>query len=135
MKQIFLAVAIFLFFNACSDGNRPEINGMWQLKTVEDENKNSQIIDTIFYSFQRQAIFSYTILKEEEGKPATYSILYGYINFPEENQLLIQLDKNYLWGKSLLPWDGEGTTFDIVQLNSRHLVLRQDGKTYNFIKY
>jgi hypothetical protein len=141
MKQIFLAVAIFLFFNACSDGDRPEINGMWQLKTIQNVNKNSQTVDTIFYSFQRQAIFSYTILMEEEGRPATYSILYGYIDFPEEDQLHILLDKNYNGNAKLLPWNWDvenvtnDVTYDIIKLDSKSLILFNNNKTYHFIKY
>jgi hypothetical protein len=114
---------------------------MWQLKTIQDENKNVETIDTIYYSFQRQAIFSCTLLHEKENEAATATVIYGYIDFPDNNHLHIQLDKNQKGEKYLLPWNwGEETPVselihDIVKLDSKNMVLSHNGKTYNFIKY
>jgi hypothetical protein len=145
MKNLIFTGAIMLaFFYACSDGNRPEINGMWQLKTIQDENQDTQTVDTIFYSFQRQAIFAYTLLREKEGEPATSAIVYGFIDFPDDNHLHIQIDKNYKEDANLLKllpwnWDAENVTndvtYDIIKLDSKSLILFNKKKTYHFIKY
>jgi hypothetical protein len=137
---VLLLLAILVFSNACCDGDRPEINGMWQLKTIQDENRNSQIQDTIFYSFQRQSIFSYTQLHEKEGQPSRSTIVYGYIDFPDNNHLHILLDKIHKQ-YDLLPWNwgkefpSNDVTYDLIKLDSKKLILFHDGKTYNFIKY
>jgi hypothetical protein len=132
---------LLLLFGACSDGNKPEINGMWQLKTIQDENQNIRNFDTIFYSFQRQSIFSYTEVHEREGEAATSTIIYGYIDFPENDLLHIQLDKGYYGAARLLPWNwGKENplyeaTHDILKLDSKNLILFYNKKTYSFIKY
>ncbi|MDR2691501.1 MAG: hypothetical protein LBB73_04280, partial [Dysgonamonadaceae bacterium] len=95
MKQLlFLIFTPLVFFATCSDGDKPAINGMWQLKAIED-SLHTIPVDTIFYSFQRQSIFSYTILQEKESLPATTTVIYGFIDFPDNNHLHIQLDKNH----------------------------------------
>jgi hypothetical protein len=139
LLPIFVLIAVF---QACSDGDRPEINGMWQLKTIQEENQNAQTVDTVFYSFQRQSIFSYTLLYEQEGKASTTVVIYGYIDFPEQNRLHIQADKDSrYYENALLPWNWgkekpeNDVTYDIIKLDSKKLVLFHDGKTYHFIKY
>jgi hypothetical protein len=139
---IFSGIFVLIFFNACLDGDKPEINGMWQLKTIQGENSGNGIIDTIFYSFQRQSLFAYTELYETGGKPATSSIIYGYIDFAQgDNRLHIQLDEKYNGSAGLLLWNrGEespldSVTYDIVKLDSKYLRLFHKGKTYNFIRY
>jgi hypothetical protein len=136
-----IILALFLL-STCSDGNKPEINGMWQLKTIRDENnKHTQYFDTIFYAFQRQSIFSYTQLHEREGEAATSTIIYGYIDFPDNDHLHILPDKGYNNSIQLLPWNWgkenpyNEATHDIVQLDSKNLVLYYDNRTYSFIKY
>jgi hypothetical protein len=124
-RWIFLIVILFCF-SSCLDFDLPNVNGMWQLKTIQDENENTQTVDTLFYSFQRQAIFSCTILKEKENEAATSIVIYGFIDFPDNNQLHIQLDEK----------EGEiDITYNIVELDSKKMVLFNDGKTYNFVKY
>ena len=131
MKQLLFAIFIpFLFFVACSDGDNPAINGMWQLKTIEDSTRAVQQVDTIFYAFQRQAIFSYTVLYGEEA-----SILYGFIDFPNNDHLHILLDKSYYSQASFVLWKDTGTVYDIIRLDAKHLTLSQSGTYYYFNKY
>jgi hypothetical protein len=142
---VLVGVVLFTFFTACNDDNLPDINGMWQLKTIEEDNHPTQTIDTIFYSFQRQAIFEYTLLHEEENLPATYTAICGYIDFPNNDHLHIQMDKSVFINKvtgekeyfqlDKLLWKEEETTYEINELNSKKLKLRQNGVDYNFIKY
>jgi hypothetical protein len=143
MKKLFFFIFVpFAFLGACSDGDMPAINGMWQLKSIEDANRTIQPIDTIFYAFQRQSIFSYTLLQEQENRPATSIVIYGFIDFPAHDRLHIQLDKDAKYYKNaLLPWNwGEKSPendviYDIVKLNSKNLILFHDKKTYYFVKY
>jgi hypothetical protein len=141
-KRWFFLIITSLCLSSCLDFDLPNVNGMWQLKTIQDENETIQTIDTVFYSFQRQAIFSYTILYEKEKKAAPTEVIYGYVEFPNSNQLHILLDEKEIakYGKTLNEklwfWEGEtNVTYDIVKLDSKKMVLFNGGKTYNFIKH
>ncbi|MDR3267119.1 MAG: lipocalin-like domain-containing protein [Tannerella sp.] len=134
-KLLFLFPIILVFINACSDGDMPDINGMWQLKTIEDANHNVWSIDTVFYAFQRQSVFSYTILHEEEDNSAAALQIYGFIDFPDNDHLHIQLDKAYYEHIYYVFWKNTEITYDIVQLDSKRLVLSQNGEIYHFKKF
>ena len=133
--KIWGGMIALLFFISCNDTDIPNVNGMWQLKTIEDENHVISPIDTIFYSFQRQAIFSYTILHEKENVAATAEILFGYVNFPSDKKMLIQLDKRYHVLQSKTFWNDSVVTYDILQLSAKKMVLSEDNKIYSFVKY
>lgn len=136
MKQLlFLMFIPFVFFTACSDGDMPAINGMWQLKTIEDSARAVQSVDTVFYAFQRQSIFSYTVLYEHENQPATATQIYGYIDFPDSDHLHIRLDENYYNQESFVLWKDTGVVYDIIRLDAKHLTLSQNGTCYYFNKY
>jgi hypothetical protein len=134
-KYGFFGCLLLLIFASCLDPELPHINGMWQLKTITDSNNQISSVDTIYYSFQRQAIFSYTIINNNSDAPQT-TIIYGYIDFPDDDKLHILLDKSYQnkYDKLLL-WKGIETAYDIVKLNSKDMILKQDDKTYHFIKF
>ncbi|MDR0413473.1 MAG: lipocalin-like domain-containing protein [Dysgonamonadaceae bacterium] len=138
-KQWIPLIAVTLILSSCLDFDLPNVNGMWQLKTIQSEDGNIQAVDTIFYSFQRQAIFSYTILHEREQQAAVAEVIYGYVEFPGSGQLHLLLDeKEEERGRleKLLLWEGENkVTYHIVKLNSKRMVLARNNKTYNFIKY
>jgi hypothetical protein len=133
MKQLLFIFASLLIFAACSDGDKPVINGMWQLKTIEDNtHTHVQTVDTIFYAFQRQSIFSYTVLLENGGYPAS-NVIYGYIDFPDPDHLHILLDEKYQ-GYNVL-WQGIEVTYDIIRLDSKRMTLLSEGTYYYFNKY
>ena len=134
-KYLLLIGFVILFFTACLDTNLPNVNGMWQLKHIESEDGNIQSVDTIYYSFQRQAVFSYTELYE--GNPSTAQVLYGFVYFPEDKKIHIQMDKGYTEAHciSSLIWRGTNVTYDILKLNSKEMILFSEGKTYKFIKF
>ncbi|GHT04089.1 hypothetical protein FACS189423_06250 [Bacteroidia bacterium] len=134
-KRWFPGIVGLLFLISCLDPDLPHINGMWQLKTIADEGGNVQTVDTAFYSFQRQALFSYTLLNGNMNLPEPTQIVYGYIDFPAENKLHIQIDANQYDLLFLLPWHDQQVTYDILKLNSKELILGQDGTHYNFIKF
>jgi hypothetical protein len=142
MKYLIALTGILLSLTAClPDNGKPEINGMWQLKTLSDENQNTQTVDTVFYSFQRQAVFSCTLLHENAA--ANYSVIYGYMDFPDDAHLHVLLDKGYFERAHLLPWNWGGdnkaneVVYDIITLNAKRMVLFHPGKNilYSFIKY
>lgn len=137
-KRLLWGILLIPLLAACVDGNLPNVNGMWQLKTIQDENGNTQKVDTVFFSFQRQAIFSCTILNGDTTIfPDPTAIVYGYIDFPVKDKLHIQLDKMYegQYYRELLLWEGMQTEFDIVRLSSKELILRQEERRYNFVKF
>jgi len=139
IKTIFRFLPVFwLLFVciACTEENTHSINGMWQLKTVQDESGGAiSTVDTIFFAFQRSVIFSYTIIYEEEGEPATTEIIYGYDDFSSGNKLHILIDDNYDWRIPLLFWNSKEVTFDVLEMTTRKLTLRWDGKVYKFDKF
>jgi hypothetical protein len=139
-KQWLWGILLVPLLISCLDFDLPRVNGMWQLKTIQDENANVQVVDTIYYSFQRQAIFSYTILNGDISKPYSTVVIHGYVDFPDQDKLHIQIDKliapgylAYLEDKIL--WNGMETDYDIVKLNSKEMILGQNGKLYKFIKF
>lgn len=135
MKHLlFLLFIPLVFFTVCSDGDKPAINGMWQLKTIEN-GLHVQPVDTVFYSFQRQSIFSYTLLQEKESLPATYTVIYGFIDFPDDNHLHIRLDKNHYRQASCVLWKDTSVVYDIIRLDAKYLTLSQNGIFYHFNKY
>ncbi|MDR0864699.1 MAG: lipocalin-like domain-containing protein [Candidatus Symbiothrix sp.] len=136
-NYLFGGILILAFLTACQDADLPKVNGMWQLKTIQEKDHTTQAVDTVYFSFQRQAIFSYTLLNGDTSKPNSTVIIYGYVDFPAENKMHIQLDKNNLNGyhTSRVLWKGEQVTYDILKLNSKELILGQEGTRYHFIKF
>jgi hypothetical protein len=110
---------------------------MWQLHTIQDENNRIEMVDTIFYAFQRQTLFSYTIIDEEVGRSDQ---IYGYIDFPDNDHLHILLDERFHDCCRPAIWEVNGKrqiaiTYAIVRLDSKHLTLSHDKKTYHFTKF
>jgi hypothetical protein len=132
---------------------------MWQLKTVENTD-GKHPVDTIFYSFQYQRIFSVTILNADHikswnsGDPTV--VIYGYTHFTADNQLTLDINKpedvyqaespenNYrkddYW--KFIPWatpdrTKSSATLTIKKQTSKELVLKQEdtNSTYSFIKF
>ncbi|MDR0543222.1 MAG: lipocalin-like domain-containing protein [Dysgonamonadaceae bacterium] len=126
---------------SCIDFNLPLIDGMWQLKTVEDAG-GKHPVDTIFYSFQYQRIFSQTVLNAKPYNPDNpNAYIYGFTDFSVKDKVTLSLNhgaEGDYWYQ-LLIWnvetEGETATFDIVRYNSKELILRRNGSTYNFIKF
>ncbi len=140
-KGLFLVLLLcFIGVYSCSDDIGHQINGQWQLKTV-DENGVSTKVDTIFYSFQRGSIFSFTTLVNENEA----WISYGYVNVLSDNQLLISMDTtknadgNYQIithnFKELSGWNNLYNTFMVESIDGKNMVLSSEGKIYSFKKH
>ena len=116
------------------------MDGMWQLKTVQDMDGNIIPVDTIYYSFQREVVFSFTVL--ENPKFALYPI-YGYMDMPSDNKVHVLIDMqtgendNFEYFLSLSGWSSANVVFDIKKYNKSDLILFDsgNGKTYTLKKY
>jgi hypothetical protein len=138
-KVLFPLVIVCALCASCVDSDLPNVNGMWQLKTIEAADGSSHPVDTIFYSFQYQRIFSQTVLNANPHNPNNPTVcIYGYTDFSVKDKLTLSLNHGDDVS-NLLIWDveqGEKTvTIDIVRHNSKKLILRRNGSTYNFIKF
>jgi len=139
MKKIFFCILLLLLSVSCFKYKHYRLEGMWQLKTVQDTNGNTVQVDTVFYSFQREALFSFTLL--ENPKEAT--IFYGYVDMPADNKVHVKIDRNmhgnddFEWFLSLSGWSSADLVFDIENNRHENLVLfdSENGKRYTFKKY
>jgi len=126
---------------SCDRYKNYRLDGMWQLKTVEDINGNKTKVDTIYYSFQRETIFSLTILKD--SKYALTAPKYGYMDMPSNDKVHILIDRannnkdNYSQFLSLSGWSSYDITFDIKNDSNNNLVLFDsgNGKTFTLKKF
>ena len=114
---------------SCNDDTSHQLNGMWQLKGVSNEDKNIVSVDSVFYGFQSERIFSFTILKSDDES----DIYYGYIDFPTDNTIHIAIDRNYQKEQFLKysGWNGFSETFSLViNNNEATLVSEANQKAY-----
>jgi hypothetical protein len=105
---------------------------MWQLKTIEDADGSSHPVDTIFYSFQRQTLFAYTVLNYWPERPDPILLVYGSIDLSVADRLTIHIPND--WKKDVL-WQDSIITYTIRQLNAKKMVLEQEDVKYHFIKF
>ena len=134
MKKIFLILICFLGLYACSDDVEDQMDGFWQLKTIEKDGEISQV-DTVFYGFQRKALFSYTITSPTDPNETILS--YGYIQYPTENEILITMDPRSVFYdfSTLTGWESTEEKFTIESVNSKNLILKNGNKTYFFKRF
>ena len=89
--KLLIVVLVAFVYYACSNETSHKINGYWQLQHVTYPNGKIEFVDTVFYAFQNQAVFSFTTLINADST----SISYGYLDLPEENQIYIKMDLNH----------------------------------------
>ncbi len=143
MKKILFILLAFSFCFSCSDEPEHRMSGMWQLKTVNVSGHESRV-DTVFYSFQRGVVFSFTVLLNENETLVSY----GYLDFPSEKEMIVSLDTtknssgNYININEELVnqygWSNDNKyekTFLIERLSSKKMVLSSEGTIYSFNKY
>lgn len=136
-RLLFFCTCLVLFLTACEDRDIPNMNGMWQLKTIEQADRTTIAIDTIYYSFQRQAIFSYTRLTTDNwGHESTY-VLYGYVDYPSEDKMHILIDSRFDHPSyhDMLLWKGQEVEYNIISLSSKELILGYNDEKYYFTKF
>ena len=149
-KNLFFGILSLLLLASCDNSKSYGLNidnyknypldGMWQLKTVKDANGNEDQVDTVYYSFHREAIFSFTIT--ENSKSSLYPF-YGYMDMPSNNKVHVLMNgistepdliELFL---SLSGWSSADIIFDIEKYNQSNLVLFDSGtgKTYTLKKF
>jgi len=116
-----------------------KLDGMWQLKTVQDMEGNKIHVDTIYYSFQRETIFSFTVL----SNPKSAFVIYGYADMPSGNKVHVLIDNkssgddDFQRFLRLSGWSYADIVFHIEKYNKSNLVLFDsgNGKTYTLKKF
>ena len=142
MKKIVLFFCLLMpvLLVSCDIYKNYELDGMWQLKTVQDIDGKVVQVDTVYYSFHREITFSFTVL--ENPKQALYPF-YGYIDMPSGNKVHVLIDNKWKDDNRierflrLSGWSSADVTFDIKKYNSSDLVLFDagNGKTYTLKKF
>jgi hypothetical protein len=119
------------WFVACSDDIESRIEGQWQLKTMEENGVVSQV-DTVFYSFMRGRVFSYTLLTN----PDETLVYYGYVDNLSEEKIPINIDNAYIDDlMKISDWQRKQRTFDVLHVNDKNLTLSADNKIYSFKRH
>ena len=146
MKKILLCSLLLFLFLSCEQINNQidnyknyRLDGMWQLKTVGNVDGNTIPVDTVYYSFQRETVFSFTLLEN----PQKATVVYGYLDMPSSDRVHVLIDKNSAFGGdinlflNLSGWSSADVVFDIKKYNHSDLVLFDsgNGKTYTLKKF
>ena len=118
---------------ACGDSLERQLEGKWQLKTVE-QNGQIETVDTVWYNFQN-SLFEYQVYV-----PAIDSVrnMYGYKTLVDDQHLELELVSYFITIKDFLPltdWSSSKRTFQIEESSGSRLTLSSEGKTYTFKKY
>ena len=118
---------------ACGDSLERQLEGKWQLKTVE-QNGQIETVDTVWYNFQN-SLFEYQVYV-----PTIDSVrnMYGYKTLVDDQHLELELVSYFITIKDFLPitdWSAPKRTFQIEESTGSRLTLSSEGKTYIFKKY
>ena len=118
---------------AFGDSLERQLEGKWQLKTVE-QNGQIETVDTVWYNFQN-SLFEYQVYV-----PAIDSVrnMYGYKTLVDDQHLELELVSYFITIKDFLPitdWSAPKRTFQIEESTGSRLTLSSEGKTYIFKKY
>ena len=139
-NKILFSILSALLFVSCDNYKNYRLDGMWQLKTIQDRNGNEVSVDTVYYSFQRETVFSFTVL--ENPSYANYPFC-GYMDMPSDNKVHVLIDSNSAGNDnfkrflSISGWSSADIIFDIIKNNHANLVLFDSGnrKTYTLKKF
>ena len=140
-KSIFLLLVTIIVFISCSDNIQHKMNGFWQLQEITHPDGTMFVMDSIFYAFQRETLFSFTVMNDAESS----SISYGFIQYPDPNHIIIAMDTTGLSQGGMTNvdndfllrsgWNDYRDTFNI-KLNGKNLYLTDNyNKKYSFRKY
>jgi len=133
--QFVIVLFIFyLLFSGCENEISDQLQGKWQLKTVEEAGHLTSV-DTVWYNFQSESLFMYQIYHPVVD---TFSWLYGYKTQPESNIIHLEFINWTVAKENFLPftdWKEPARTFSVDKVNRKQLVLKSDEKTYIFDRY
>ena len=132
-KRMIALCGSLLSLIACGDSLERQLEGKWQLKTVE-QNGQIETVDTVWYNFQN-SLFEYQVYV-----PAIDSVrnMYGYKTLVDDQHLELELVSYFITIKDFLPitdWSAPKRTFQIEESTGSRLTLSSEGKTYIFKKY
>ena len=133
LKRMIALCGGLLSLIACGDSLERQLEGKWQLKTVE-QNGQIETVDTVWYNFQN-SLFEYQVYV-----PAIDSVrnMYGYKTLVDDQHLELELVSYFITIKDFLPitdWSAPKRTFQIEESTGSRLTLSSEGKTYTFKKY
>ena len=133
LKRMIALCGGLLSLIACGDSLERQLEGKWQLKTVE-QNGQVETVDTVWYNFQN-SLFEYQVYV-----PAIDSVrnMYGYKTLADDRHLELELVSHFITIKDFLPltdWSSYKRTFQIEESTGSRLILSSEGKTYTFKKY
>ena len=133
LKRMIALCGGLLSLIACGDSLERQLEGKWQLKTVE-QNGQIETVDTVWYNFQN-SLFEYQVYV-----PAIDSVrnMYGYKTLVDDQHLELELVSYFITIKDFLPitdWSAPKRTFQIEESTGSRLTLSSEGKTYIFKKY
>ena len=133
LKRMIALCGGLLSLIACGDSLERQLEGKWQLKTVE-QNGQIETVDTVWYNFQN-SLFEYQVYV-----PAIDSVrnMYGYKTLVDDQHLELELVSYFITIKDFLPitdWSTPKRTFQIEESTGSRLTLSSEGKTYIFKKY
>ena len=139
-KNLLLGLLSTILLVSCENYKNYKLDGMWQLKTIKDTNGKITQVDTVFYSFRREVVFSFTIT--ENSQFASYPF-YGYMDIPSGDKVHvlmhgISIDPDRIELFLLLSgWSSADITFDIINYTNTSLVLfdNENGKTFTLKKF
>jgi hypothetical protein len=128
-------VLLFCSLFACNHADIPDIDGMWQLKSIRESDGSIQWVDTMYYSFQSQRLFAFTQLNGDVLQSNPTLVLYGYADFPDRDHLHIEMDVQGEYYFSLLPWQSASVDYFIHKCSAKEMLLEDKGVLYQFIKF
>ena len=135
-KGLFSFLILIALLPACSDETKHRVSGQWQLKTINNQGVVSQV-DTVFFSFQRGAVFALTVLEDAEKA----SVSYGYLEAPSDEYLKVSLDAMRLSRRHAEAWGWNESNqyeqiFMVEKLTGKELILSTDnGRVFHFNKH
>ena len=130
----FFLVCIFLIFTACNKDMSDQLQGKWQLKTIEESGSLTPV-DTVWYNFQSESLFMYQIYHPAVD---TFSWTYGYKTQPESLIIRLEIINWTFLKEDFLPftdWEEPVRFFTVDKINRNRLILKSDGKTYTFDRF
>lgn len=129
MMKSWIAIACFSVALVSCDKVEHNLEGKWQLKTVE-ANGSIQPVDTVWYNFQT-SLFGYQLYNPTTGN---YQQTYGFRTLEGDKTLRLELEsgKNFL---RYTDWKDTVRVFSIEESTVTKLVLNSEGKTYTFRKF
>jgi len=123
---------------ACEPSHNDDIDGKWQLREVVNEDGSVNRVDTVWYNFQTSLfMYQYYDAYDKEGE-GDYHHSYGYKTREGDTNMELELITYGTPVDSFLlktDWATAKRSFVIEDHSKNKLVLKSEGKQYNFHKF